>query len=261
MFSHSFLYNHRTNQKKKKLLRLDVLLSCNITGISAASVTGYKKADINSNDNTLTATSSAFNNTVSKLLASSWNITATFKHPNQTSGKTTCVPISQLCPCESPVCLFHLRTTQTQLFFNPRPTWVQRTENRPSVIELYFTDNSSPFNGTLTARLWFWLLSWRASRADRKARCGSLQCNLVLITTSLSLQQAAHSLGCHFRDNTINQMWTSPSTSHISFPTSSTRSVILIFFRPEGWQTSAVGAESVITVAFHQSEAENEPLL
>lgn len=78
-----------------------------------------------------------------------------------------------------------------------------------------------------------------SQRGDRKARCSSRQCNLVLITTSLSLQQTAYSLACHYRDNTINQIWTSSSCSHISFPTSSTRTVILLS-KPKVWQTSAV---------------------
>lgn len=61
---------------------------------------------------------------------------------------------------------------------------------------------------------------------DRKARCSSRQCSLVLITTCLSLQQTAYSLAFHFRDNTINQIPTSSSCSHVSFPT--TRIVILL---------------------------------
>lgn len=73
---------------------------------------------------------------------------------------------------------------------------------------------------------------------DRKARCSSSQGNLVLITTSLSRQQTAYSLACHFRDSTINQIWTSSSCSHISFPTSSTRTVILLS-KLRVWQTSA----------------------
>lgn len=74
---------------------------------------------------------------------------------------------------------------------------------------------------------------------DRKAWCSSCQCDLVLITTSLSLQQTACSLACHFGDNAINQIWTSSSCSHITFPTSSTRTVILLS-KPKVWQTSAV---------------------
>lgn len=70
-----------------------------------------------------------------------------------------------------------------------------------------------------------WLLSWSG---ERKPCCSSShQCGLLVITTRLSLQQTAHSLDFHLRDNTINQIRTSSSCSHISFHSSGTRAVIL----------------------------------
>lgn len=73
---------------------------------------------------------------------------------------------------------------------------------------------------------------------DRKAWCSSHQYGLVLITTSLSLQETAYSLACHFRDNTISQIWTSSFCSHVSFLTFSILTVILPS-KPKVWQTSA----------------------
>lgn len=65
---------------------------------------------------------------------------------------------------------------------------------------------------------------------ERKACCSSSrQCGLLAIMTCLSLQQTAHSLDFHFGDNAINQIRTSSSCSHVSFPTSSARAVILLF--------------------------------
>lgn len=98
-------------------------------------------------------------------------------------------------------------------------------ENRASVIGVYFSDNSSTTDYILTtgalARLPV------RQRGDRAARAGSCQCSLVLIKPSLSLQQKAYSSAIPFRDNTINQIGTSSSFSHITFLTSTITTVIL----------------------------------
>lgn len=165
--------------------------------------------------------------------------------------KTTSVNISHFCPCESPDNLFYL-TTQTcfdfPLILGPNGNnWLKIDPMLLDCILLTIHHHSTtcwPQALVLAALL-------VSKSGDRKARYSSLQCNLVPITTSLSLQQTAYSLACHFRDNTINQMWTSSSSSHISFPTSSTRTVILLF-KPKVWQTSAgrftVWVESAITI-------------
>lgn len=101
-----------------------------------------------------------------------------------------------------------------------------RPENRPTVIGPYFTDDSSTADSSLTTGLAALLV-----RREEAFCSSSHQCGLLVITTRLSLQQTAHSLDFHLRDNTINQIRTSSSCSHIYFHSSGTRAVIL-FLNP-----------------------------
>lgn len=81
------------------------------------------------------------------------------------------------------------------------------SENRLTVIALYFTDNSSTADNMLTTSSGLGCSPGkRGEWGDRKTQCSSHRCTLILITTLLSLQQTAYSLAFHFRDNSINQI-------------------------------------------------------
>lgn len=125
---------------------------------------------------------------------------------------------SHFWPCERHDNLFFYLTTQTwfPLILGPNGNRVVALKKDPLLLEyILLTINQQPTTCWPQALVLAALLvsQW----GDRKAQCSSLQCNLVLITTFLSLQQTAYSLACHFTDNTINQIWTSSSCSHILF--------------------------------------------
>lgn len=165
----------------------------------------------------------------SMFLAVSSNITATLQASQSDFWNDhRRVNFPSFCPHDSHNNLFYL-TTQTcfhlGLILSQNGQWERLKINR-----CYWTIYYWQFiNGGQHAdhRLWVLAALLVSQWGDRKARCSSRECSLVLITTSLSPQQTANSLACRFRDNAINQIWTSSSRSHVSFPPSSTRTVIL----------------------------------
>lgn len=176
------------------------------------------------------------------FLAASSNITAAFRHPDQTSGETTIVwnfPFLTMWKSQRSILPDYTNMFSFLLSWSQMGTtdWVVALKIDPLLLDYILLKNHQqpttywPQTLVLADLL---MSQW----GDRKARCSSRQCSLVLITTSLSLQQTAYSLACHFRDNTINHLWTNSSCSHVSFPSSSTRTVSLLS-RPKVWQTSA----------------------